>query len=562
MIQTIKFKFTPPLPKIRGNKMSEKKEKEKRVFLREATGLVREAGALDLLALASLNISWGLSAMWLFLWGPYYAPGGDLNLGITLVLVPMIFGALAWAFLASVMPRSGGDFIFNSRILHPLLGFLSSLGWICVNFIWCATLSAYVSSPALSMLAYTMGWTAIGDFVSSSMGIFVVATFVIVVSSLVIIWGIKPFLRLQLIMFAFGVLMFLIVWGLMATTTQTGFQTAWNSFSAKYDSGSFNAIINTAQTDGISWTPSLAASFALMPIAFWGLGYPYLATYLAGETKKVHRSALIGVPGGLILCGIFWYITVAILIAVVGYPFLTSVAYVGGNGLSPYAIPFLPMFHLFAAVLTENPILIFLLGWGFVAWNFMYAIYSILPQSRIALAWAFDRIAPSFFGDVSERFHTPVKSIILFAIGGEIVLFIYAFFRPPIIVSFTAMVPQILTTFLLTSIAAIVLPFRKKLKSVYEASPASKYKLGPIPFISICGVIYFSLLLFVLYYFFTNPGLGAIPATLSLESVTLQSLLVVVGIYIVGIIYYYAMRAHRKGQGIDIDLAFKELPPE
>jgi len=540
--------------------MDKEEKKGKRVFLREATGLVREAGPLDLLAFASLNISWGLSAMWLFLWGPYYAPGGDLYLGITIVLVPMIFGALAWAFLASVMPRSGGDFIFNSRILHPLLGFLSSLGWVAVNFIWCATLSAYVASPALSMLAYTMGWTAIGDFVSSSLGIFVVASFVIVFSSLILIWGIKPYLKLQLIMFVFGILMFLILWGLMGTTSQAGFQAAWNSFSAKYDSGSFNAIISTAQADGISWTPSFTATLLLMPIAFWGLGYPYLATYIAGETKKVHRSALIGIPGGLLLCGIFWYITAAILIAVVGYPFLTSVAYVGGNGLSPYAIPFLPMFHLFAAVLTENPILIFLLGWGFVAWNFMYAIYSLLPQSRIALAWAFDRIVPSFFGDVSERFHTPVKSIIIFAIGGEIVLFVYAFFKPPIIVSFTAMIPQILTTFLLVSIAAMILPFRKKLKSVYEASPVSKYKVGPIPFISICGAIYCGLLLSVLYFFFTNTGLGAF--SWSLESVAAQSLIVVAVIYIFGIIYFYAMRAYRKKQGIDIDLAFKELPPE
>ena len=57
----------------------------KRVFLREATGLVREAGAIDLLTLASLNISWGLSAMWLILWGPYYGPGGDLAQALSLI---------------------------------------------------------------------------------------------------------------------------------------------------------------------------------------------------------------------------------------------------------------------------------------------------------------------------------------------------------------------------------------------------------------------------------------------------------------------------------------------
>lgn len=526
---------------------------KEKVFLREATGLVREAGTLDILAFASLNISWGLSAMWLFLWGPYYAPGGDLNSGITLVLVPMIFGSLAWALLASVMPRSGGDFIFNSRALHPLLGFLSSLGWVCVNFIWCATLSAYVASPALSMLCYSIGWTAAGDFVSSGPGIFLIGTFVIVVSSLILIWGLRPYLRLQMVMFAFGVLMFLILWSLMAATSHADFVAGWNAFSAKYGSGTFTEIVSTAKADGISITPSLEQTLLLMPVAFWGLGYPYLATYIAGETKKVHRSVLIGVPGGLLLCGIFWYITNFFLQTNVGQEFLASVDYLGGNAMAPYAIPFYPMFHLFAAVLTESPIIIFLLGWGFVCWNFMYAIYSILPQSRIALAWAFDRIAPSFFGYVSDRFRTPVKGIIFFAAGGEIVLFIYAFFTPAILVSFTAMIPQILTTFMLTSIAAMVLPFRKRVKPVYEASPVSRYRLGPIPFISICGFIYFVLLLSVLYFFFTNPGLGAL---------YYPSLAVIVAIYVFGIAYFYAMRAYRKRQGIEIDLAFKELPPE
>ena len=526
---------------------------KERVFLREATGLVREAGALDILAFASLNISWGLSAMWLFLWGPYYAPGGDIYSGITLVLIPMIFGSLAWAFLASVMPRSGGDFIFNSRILHPLLGFLSSFGWVCVNFIWCATLSAYVASPALSMLSYTMGWTSVGEFVSSSVGIFAIGTFTIVFSSLILIWGLRPYLRLQLLMFAFGVLMFLIIWGLMAATSRAGFIAGWNAFSANYGSATYDQIIAKATADGISITPSLEGTLILMPVAFWGLGYPYLATYIAGETKKVHRSVLIGVPGGLLLAAASWYITNFFLQTNVGQQFLASVDYLGGNVMAPYAIPFYPMFQLFAVVLTQSPILIFLIGWGYVCWNFMYAIYSIMPQSRIGLAWAFDRIVPSFFGYVSERFRTPVKGIIFFAVGGEIVLFIYAFYTPAILVSFTAMIPQILTTFMLTALAAIVLPFRKRVKPVYEASPVSRYKLGPIPFISICGVIYLALLVAVLYFFFTNPGLGAL---------YYPSLAVIVAIYVIGIVYFYAMRAYRKRQGIEIDLAFKELPPE
>lgn len=526
---------------------------EKRVFLREATGLVREAGAFDILALASVNLSWGLSAFWYFFWGPYYAPGGDLNIGITLVIVPMIFGSLVWALLASIMPRSGGDYIFNSRILHPLLGFLSSLGWVAVNFIWCATLSAYVSDPALSSLAYMMGWGAVGNFASSGLGIFIIGTLVIAVFTLILIYGMKPYLMVQMAMFALGVLWFFIIWALLGTHTHTDFVNGWNTFSATFGSGNYTSILSAAQSGGVSIAPSMSGTLLLMPIAFWGLGYPYFAAFIAGETKSVHKSTMFGIPGALVMCGIAWYITNYLLQTVVGQSFLASVAYLGGNGLTPYTLPFLPNFELFAAVLTNNPIIIFLIGVGFIAWNILYAALGIIGQSRISLAWSFDRIAPAFFGSVSERTHTPWKNMTFFAIGGEILLYFYAFYAPTILVSYTALIPQILTTFMLTAISAIVIPYRKKLKTVYEMSAASKYKLGSIPFISVCGVIYLGVLVAVVYYYFTNAGLGAL---------YIPSLAVVGGVYVFGVIYFYAIRAYRMKQGLDIRLAFAELPPE
>ena len=234
---------------------------------------------------------------------------------------------------------------------------------------------------------------------------------------------------------------------------------------------------------------------------------------------------------------------------------MLSVSYAYGDGLDVYTLPFPPMFHLFPLVITDNVLLIFLLGWGFVCWNLMYPAYSILPQARIGLAWAIDRLAPPFFADIHPRFRTPVKSMIVFAIGGEIIAVIYAFFGY-LLAGFTVMIPQILTTFMLSAISAIVIPYRKKIKAIYEASPVSKYKIGPLPFLSLCGVIYFFFLVTVLYYYFTNPALGARP-----ELGTI-SFYLPIAIFVFGIVYFFAIRAYRKKQGIDIDLAFKELPPE
>ena len=537
-------------------------ESEERIFLRDATGLVREAGWTDILTFASLNMSWGLSAMWLILWGPWYGPGGSLILGTLLVVIPMIFGSLVWAFMATIMPRSGGDFIFNSRALHPLLGFISSLGWVSVNFIWCAVLAAYIPEQGIAPLLYIAGYESAAEWILSSGGVFIIGAIIIIASAALLLLGMKPYLWGQKILFGFGILMFILIFGIFAVNNNADFVVAWNAVAG---AGNYEAI--SAEAPGYMASEygytSLAFSFpmtlALIPVAFWGLGYPYFAAYVAGETKRVERSALIGIPGGLILCGLSWIILIPLVQKVVNYDFLTYTAFAYGDGLSSYTLPFAPMFHVFGILLTPNSLIRFLIGWGYICWLLIYPLYSILGQTRIALAWAFDRQAPSFFGDVSEKWHTPVKSTIFFTAGGIILLALYSFVIHDMLAGFSAMVPQIITVFMITAIAAIVIPYRKRTKALYEASPASKYKIGSIPFITICGVIYFGILAVCLYYYFSNPWLGAWDPN---DPIKMTAFYTVVAVFIFGIIYYFINRAYWRRKGIDIELAAKELPPE
>ena len=530
----------------------------KGVFLREATGLVREAGWLDILIFASLNISWGLSAWWYFLWGPYFAPGGNLHLGVLLTTIPMVFGALAWSLLVTIAPRSGGDYVFVSRILHPLLGFLSSFGWIVANFVWIAVLPSYVADPSLSTTFYLVGLNEWADFVRSNVGIFLIGALTIALAAVVAMLGLKAFRVFQAACFALGLAMFAAIWAVLLGATREAFVAAWDSFSAAYGSANYSAIVSEGlahirEAYGVNptYTWDLWKALPLMPVAAWGLLYPYLAAYIAGETRDVRRSMLIGIPGGLLLTSVSWWITGALLERVVGYDFLLAVAYVYGDGLGSYKLPFPPSYFAFAAMMA--PLwLRWLIGIGFTAWVFYYALYTIMPMSRIFLAWAFDRLAPSFLADVSERLHTPVKGILVSTALSLAMLTLYAL-NPSYLTGFTAMIPQIATTFMLTAVSAIVVPFRRKTKPMYESSPVSGWKLGPLPFISICGAVYAAFLLVLLYYYFTNPGLGALHV---------PSFIVMGAAYAVGTAYFYGVRAYRKRQGIDIDLAFRELPPE
>jgi len=523
------------------------------VFLRESTGLVKEANALDILGLATLNIGIGIGAAWVFFWGPYYAPGGNIALGIILVALPMIFGALSWALLATIMPRSGGDYVFNSRILHPLLGFFSSFGWVVSQYIWLGLEAAWIANPYGSSFAYMMGWNSIGQFLNSGMGMFTVGLVIILLSVLLLLKGLKYLLRFQAVMFLFGVLMFLISWVIFASNSPKTFQLAWDAYSSKFGSASYQDILTLAQNAGISMTPSLMQAILIMPVVFWSLGYPYFGAYIAGETKNVRKSVLFGLVGAVVLTSLFYLLTDYFIERSVGHEFLASIAYVAGNGLSQYKIPVTPFFNFLAGILTQNPILKFLLGWGMVATVLVWAPYSLLGQTRVALAWSFDRLAPSFLGDVSERFHSPLKSLLFFALGGIIVLYIYSFYYPQMLVSFTAIIAVVATTFLFTSISAIIVPFRKNVKELYESSPVSYYKIGKLPFITLCGIVYLSLLLVVLYFYLTNPAYGAL---------YYPSIELILGTYVAGAMLYFIVKYYRKKQGIELELAFKGLPPE
>lgn len=527
-------------------------EKRKPYFLRPATGLVREAGALDTLAMAVLNCSIGMGIFWLILWGPYLFPGGDLALGTLITFGFAIFAMLTWALLTAVFPRSGGDYLFNSRILHPAIGFLTSTGWLVANFIWCAILAAYIADPGLSVFFALLGNSEAAAFMASPSGTILVGTIIIVFECALLIRSFKAYLWFQVATFIVAMVSLIVVIALVMPISRADFISAFNTYSAQYGSPDYNAIINLARAEGIT-NPgfSWGATFALIPIVGWCMAYQYMPAFVAGETKRVGRNMLIGVLGATIMTGLLMAYAGWLFVEKMGYDFLLSVAVVWDYGLG-YNLPVGPHFNLLAGMLTGNVAILALIGLLLALWNLVYPALSMIGQSRIALAWSFDRLVPSWLGEVSDRFHTPVKNLIFFAVAGEIVLLLFATYLG-LLGSFSAIIIQSLTTFMCVAIAAIVLPFRKKVKHIYEASPVSKYKIGSVPIISICGVIYLIYEILLVYYFVTAPGLGAwhVPS-IAITSVILAG----------SVVYFFIIRSYRKKQGIDIDLAFEELPPE
>jgi amino acid transporter len=84
------------------------------VFTRKASGLVRVMSPYSAFVYNILTM--GLIFPWTYLWAPGALPGGKMVWGILLAMVIEIPIAFAYVWLSTALPRSGGDYVFQSRV--------------------------------------------------------------------------------------------------------------------------------------------------------------------------------------------------------------------------------------------------------------------------------------------------------------------------------------------------------------------------------------------------------------------------------------------------------------
>ena len=112
---------------------------EEMAFARKASGLVRGLSFIDAFGVGFMNQ--GLTpSMWVMIsFGLGVYTGGNLIWAtiISAVLCGIGF-SLVWGILGGSMPRSGGEYIYNSRIIHPIVGIAESFGnaFVWVMWIW------------------------------------------------------------------------------------------------------------------------------------------------------------------------------------------------------------------------------------------------------------------------------------------------------------------------------------------------------------------------------------------------------------------------------------------
>ena len=529
---------------------------EPRTFVRKASGLVREVSGFDVLAYNMFMISIGYTLFIVLYWISY--PGASLELSIVITTIVALFQGLTYALLASVYPRSGGDYVYITRIIHPTLGFVMSWNF----FVWmlfylglnAAMLGFQGVAPMLAGIGFVTNnpqMISMSQWAGTPNAYFMIGIISIIFYGSLLASGMKNYFNFQKIIFVIAVASTIVVIALLATTSQDTFITRFNAFSKPYSNldDTYHAIIQTASQSGFtSGAPSSLLETVFFFVWPWlAIGFCMTSASYSGEVKSVKKSQLFGMVGSVLVTGVLFFLLLFLGGRVFGYDFLGAATYLMFNNPSALPIPVSPWYNLFTALLTDNAILSSFILIGWFSWFLVLTATVYVFTSRTAFAWAMDGMLPDAFARVSERYRTPINTIILSGIGGALFLAGIAFTTWLGVLSGSLGISFV---FLLASIAAVIFPFRQK--EFFNRSGVD-WKVASIPVISIFGAINVITNIVAIYIMITDPRAGANSST---------SLSMVVGFIVVGFILFYLMKAYRKRQGVDVSLTFRQIPVE
>lgn len=526
------------------------------VFARKASGLMREASLFDAFSYGFFDQAVG-ACIWAFTsFGLFVAPKGDLMIGILLGAILGIAGAIVWGVLGASMPRSGGDYVYNSRIIHPVVGTIISVStaWF-ILVMWNGVLCGWVIYGLTNTLGLIGVSYEIIDWFWSFQGLLISCTIIQIISVTATSFGWRKYAKFQKFIMLIAMLGLIISAILLTINGQEQFISSWNVEAAKYESIDYEGLLSGVEAEGfpVHGGYELFDTLGLITTSNYFTMYGYMIAFIGGEIKRPQRNILLAQFLAVIVPVILAsWITFAFL-KTAGIEFLRAGAYIDNAGyIEGYNMPFSPIYTSAAAVLTDNIVLKFLIGFQLALFSFMYIPVDYLASNRAMFAWGMDQIGPSIFTDVNPKFGTPLKNQLIVFIFSMIVSILFSLY-PDLLFTFSIVVLETLTLFTITGISGMILPFVKKVRRIWDASPYKKWKVGPIPVVTIAGIIYVSLLLMIVYFYWALPTLDFLHPLWDP---------IYVATWLFGIFWFASWYFKRKKEGIDVLLAFKEIPPE
>ncbi len=538
------------------------------LFLRNATGLVKAWSTFD----AFLYAFWSVNLVTLGLYGMsfvYAIPDGQLLLAVLLTGVLVTFLVMTYAQLVSAMPRAGGDYAWQSRILGGGVGFVLAItGWWFTLWLWTPIYANILVVQFFAPLAYTLGATGVATFFSSKTGVFVSCLIVLAFVSWVITLGMEGYAKIQRFCFWLGLAGLAAMLGILLVSSHQAFVDAFNREAASLFGASGNAYQATiaASTKGGGPTGvgfgafGITSTFLLLPFLAFYLLWPVWGATLYGEVRgaKEYRKVFNAMFWGLWVTVALVAVIILLIVKTIGWDFYYAAnasywnsIFVAGSPAPPVGIWPYPV--MLAGWLVNSHLFQVLLIVVMGLWFFGWAGTLFLSSTRVIFAAAFDRVLPEWAANISAKRRVPYGSLILMIIPSLIVSAIWAY-QPSFQGIFLWATGVIAITFLGTVVAAAIMPWRRK--DIFENSPIARFRIAGIPVITITGVVSAIFIVFMLAEWSFNAVYG------TAFSLNASSPIYFAVTYLVAIAIYVAARVVRKRQGIDLARIHREIPVE
>jgi len=527
------------------------------LFTRKASGLVRAWSVFDAFVYALFSIN--LITLGLFIFSYCWSLNGHLVPAVIISAAFTILEVIVYASLISAMPRAGGDYVWQSRVLGRTIGFILAVtGWWFILWLWVPLYGQMLTYEVFTPLLAIVGAKDVALwFTNDPNGLFWACFILCVLVSIYIGIGMKWYARIQKACFWGGMVGLLLAFILLLFGNNQTFVNNLNSlvptlFGAQ-GTEFYTATLKAGEAAGTvapAWgNLAIGASLVVIPmLVFWNL-WPNWGSTLYGEVRGAndYKRNFWGMAAAVIATAVLAIVFFALIAKTLGWDFYNKAngafwAYKWGYAKEAPPLPFWPYPGLLAAFLTTSPALQFIVILLLSLWWFGWSGTVFLSSTRVIFAAAFDRLLPDWVSRVEPRTRTPIFALLLMTIPSLIISYLYAYN----LLNFQTLALDatlvIAVTFLGTTIAGTVLPWRTK--DVYEGSPIAKFKVpGWAGWVALVlyalGAIYLIInsVRYGLAVTGSLPGAGA--DTLTWAMVILIWLLTVVNAVVLAWVLYY-----------------------
>jgi basic amino acid/polyamine antiporter, APA family len=491
---------------------------------RASTRLAREMGLMGLVATGVCSmVGAGINVIPFMIQRHVPGIGPHVLTAFAVAAIPAVLAGLAYATLASAMPRAGGSYVYASRGLSPYLGFIASFSqW----FSLCVAIGvvSYVLVPFLRDIAIAAAATGPARVLEMGGVRLAISLGCLWAAAAVNLRGVKAYERLIV------PLMFL-TFALGAIVIVAGF--AFDQADFRGALAARGAAVPESDRPPLT-LGVLAPASALLFASF--IGFDSIAQ-AGGEARRPGRDLPLAIGIAVGAVGLFYLLFTAAVYHAVPWSYIAAESRLrdltapGLLGLLlPPAWTVIIVSSAAVALIKDLPAM-------------------LLAVSRLMFAWAQDGIFPAAVSEVHPRYRTPYVAIIASTAMASLGV-LGSHLAGDFFLGVDILVTSMLVNFLLIAAAVVVLPMRNAALARAVTVLPSRSVQAPL---ASAGVLVLAMFLGV----HTWRDLTMPAAAWYFRSTPVWALVMAIGTVI-----YVRERIALVRDGVDVAARFRELPPE